>query len=160
MRMALQASKGADTASTVLARGAVAGVAGSVVMTAFQLLVEMPLTGRKPSYAPAKFAGRVFGVKPKSKPERRALNYAVHFGIGTAWGATHGLAVHKGLRGQRAVFAVFAGIYVGDAALNTALGLYQPWKWSAQDWATDVGEKLLLAESVGLIYDRLDPNPR
>lgn len=157
--MTPQANKGPDTTSTVLARGAAAGLAGTVVMTAFQVLVEMPLTGRKESYAPANFVSHVFGVKPKSKAKRRGLNYAAHFGIGTAWGATHGLAVHKGLRGQQAVAAVFGGIYVGDAILNTALGLYEPWKWSAQDWVTDLGEKFLLAESVGLIYERLDPNP-
>ncbi len=78
--MALQAIKGADTTATVLGRGTAAGLAGTAVMTAFQVLVEMPLTGREESYAPAK------------------------------------------------------------------------------DWATDLGEKLLLAEATGLIYERLDPN--
>ncbi|MDQ3759510.1 MAG: hypothetical protein M3331_06185 [Actinomycetota bacterium] len=153
------ASRGADTTPRVLARGATAGLAGTAVMTAFQLLVEMPLTGRKESYAPANFASRVLRVKPKSKPRRRTLNYAAHIGIGVAWGATHGLVVHKGLRGQRAVLAVFAGIYTGDGLLNTALGLYEPWKWSARDWATDLGEKFILAEATGLIYERLEPKP-
>jgi len=157
--MALQAIKGADTTATVLGRGATAGLAGTVVMTAFQLLVEMPLTGREESYAPANFASRVFGVEPKTAKRHRALNYAAHFGIGAAWGATHGYVVHKGIRGQKAVFAVFAGIYTGDGLLNMSLGLYQPWNWSAQDWATDLGEKLILAEATGLIYERLDPNP-
>lgn len=154
-----QACRGPDTSADALVRGTAAGLAGTVVMTAFQVLVEMPLTGRRESYAPASFAQKVFGVKPKTKSGRRALNYATHFGVGAAWGATHGLAVHKGLRGQRAVAAVFAGIYTGDAILNTALGLYEPWRWSAQDWATDVGEKLLLGEATGLFYERLDPNP-
>ncbi|MDQ3729401.1 MAG: hypothetical protein M3355_07395 [Actinomycetota bacterium] len=156
--MALQAIKGADTTATVLGRGTAAGLAGTAVMTAFQVLVEMPLTGREESYAPANFVTRVFGVKPKSPRRHRALNYAAHFGIGAAWGATHGFVVHKGIRGQKAVLTVFAGIYTGDGLLNTALGLYQPWNWSAQDWATDLGEKLLLAEATGLIYERLDPN--
>ncbi len=38
---------------SVPARGVVAGLAGSAVMTAFQRSVEMPLTGRRDSYAPA-----------------------------------------------------------------------------------------------------------
>lgn len=155
-----QACRGPDTAATAAMRGTVAGMAGAVVMTAFQLLVEMPLTGRRESYAPASFARRVLRVKPRSKSGLRAVNYATHFAIGGAWGATHGLVVHKGVRGQRAVAAVFAGLYTGDAILNTALGLYEPWRWSAQDWATDVGEKLLLGEATGLVYERLDPNPR
>ena len=157
--MELNANKGADTTATVLARGATAGLAGTVVMTAFQLLVEMPLAGRKESYAPANFAGRVFGVKPKSKTGRRALNYAAHFGIGAGWGVAYGLAAHNGVRGQKGVLFVFAAMYTGDGILNTALGLYKPLQWSAQDWATDLGEKLLQAEAAGLIYDRLDPNP-
>lgn len=50
---------------------------------------------------------------------------------------------------------MFGAIYAGDGVLNTALGLYRPWRWSAQDWAIDVGEKLLLAETVGLVHERL-----
>lgn len=34
-----------------MARGVAAGVAGTVVMTAIQLLVEMPITRRAESYA-------------------------------------------------------------------------------------------------------------
>jgi len=36
----------ASTVTNMLGRGAVAGVAGTVVMTAFQKFVEMPITGR------------------------------------------------------------------------------------------------------------------
>ncbi len=36
----------------ILGRSVVAGVAGTVVMTVFQKLAEMPLTGRPDSYAP------------------------------------------------------------------------------------------------------------
>ena len=42
-----------------LGRGALAGLGGTVVMTAFQKLVEMPLTGRGDSYAPAAFAEKL-----------------------------------------------------------------------------------------------------
>jgi len=45
-------------------RGAVAGVAGTVVMTAFQKFGEMPITGRSDSYAPADFAEKVFRLAP------------------------------------------------------------------------------------------------
>ncbi len=125
-------------------------------MTAFQLLVEMPLTGRSESYAPANFAEKVLPVRPKSERARRALNYAGHMSIGMTWGATHALMSRRtGLRGQRAVATAFGAVYVGDALLNTALGLYKPWRWSAQDWTVDVGDKLVLAEATGLIYDRL-----
>jgi len=48
----------------VLGRGAVAGVAGTVVMTAFQKFGEMPITGRSDSYAPAISPRRSSGSLP------------------------------------------------------------------------------------------------
>ena len=42
-------------ARAFLGRGVLAGLAGTVVMTVFQRLVEMPLTSREDSYAPARF---------------------------------------------------------------------------------------------------------
>ncbi len=145
-----------EAIGATLRRGAKAGLAGTVVMTAFQKLVEMPITGRGESYAPASFAEKVLPIDRTSGKSRRAVNYTAHFGIGAAWGMSHALAERAGLRGQRAVGTVFAAVYVGDALLNTALGLYQPWRWSAKDWVIDVGEKLLLAEAIGLVYERLD----
>ena len=139
-----------------IGKGALAGLAGTVAMTAFQLLVEMPLTGRKESYAPADLVTRLLPVAPKGKRERRRLNYAAHFGVGVAWGVGHGLiATGAGLRGQRAIAAAFAAIYGGDVLANTALGLTKPWQWSRQDLIIDVGDKLVLAETVGLVFDRL-----
>ena len=67
----------------------------------------------------------------------------------------HGAAEHPGLRGQRAIAAVFSTIYVGDLLMNTALGLYEPSQWSGQDWAIDIGDKLLLAEATGIVFERL-----
>ncbi len=68
------------------------------------------------------------------------------------------VAAHAGLRGQRAVAAVFAAVYTGDVLLNTALGLYKPTSWTKQDIVIDVGEKLIQAEATSAVFDRfLDP---
>ncbi len=145
-----------DSLPATIGKGAFAGLAGTVVMTAFQRFVEMPLTGRKESYAPADLVMKLLPIAPKGKRERRRLNYGAHFGVGVAWGVGHGLiASRAGLRGQRAVAAVFGAIYGGDVLANTALGLTKPWQWSRQDLAIDVGDKLVLAETVGVIFDRL-----
>jgi len=144
-----------------LGRGVVAGLAGTIVMTAFQELVEMPLTGRGESYAPADFAEKALPLRPRDSRRRKQLNYLTHFALGAMWGAAYGVAAHSGLRGQRAVAAVFATVYTGDVLLNTALGLYEPTSWSARDWAIDVGEKLLQAEATGVVFDRvLAPDSR
>ena len=151
-----EVSKG--SAAGMIGRGIVAGVAGTVVMTAFQKLVEMPLTGRQDSYAPADFAQRVLPLHPASARERERLNYATHFALGGMWGTAYGLAASAGLRGQRAVNTVFATVYTGDVLLNTALGLYQPTQWSTQDWVIDVVDKYVQAQATGLIFDTvLDP---
>lgn len=136
-----------------LSLGVVAGIAGTAVMTAFQKLVEMPITGRGDSFAPADFAEKVLPVKAGSDSARRRLNYATHFFLGTGWGAAYAVAAKSGLRGQPAVAATFAAMYTGDLLINTALGLYEPTKWSLQDTVIDVGEKLLQAEATGIIFD-------
>ena len=142
-----------------LGRGVLAGVAGTVVMTAFQKLIEMPLTGREESHAPARFAQKVLPIDVDSHQELERLNWATHFGLGTMWGSAYGLAAHAGLSGQKAVAAVFGTVYTGDLLLNTALGLYEPKSWSTQDWAVDIIDKFVQAQATGAIFDQvLAPN--
>jgi len=50
---------------------------------------------------------------------------------------------------------VFATVYTGDVALNTALGLYQPSTWSRKDWAIDVIDKLVQAEATAAAFDHV-----
>ena len=141
--------------TSTAARGAAAGLAGGAAMTAFQTLVEMPLTGRGTSYAPANLVTRLTGTRPRGRARDR-LNWVAHVGVGAGWGAAHAaLAERAGLRGQVAVGAAFGLLYAGDVVANTALGLYAPREWSARDWAIDVTNKLVLAEAVGLAYDAL-----
>ena len=139
----------------MIARGVLAGIGGTVVMTAFQELVEMPLTKRDESYAPADFAEKVTPAHTGSPAGRRRLNWATHFALGAMWGAAYGIAAARGLRGQKAVNAVFGVVYAGDVAVNTALGLYRPWQWSAKDTLVDVVDKYVQAQGTGAVFDRL-----
>ncbi|HEV2772943.1 MAG TPA: hypothetical protein VGV57_08995 [Thermoleophilaceae bacterium] len=140
-----------------MGRGAVAGFLGAVAMTAFQRFVEMPLTGRKESYAPASLVTTLLPIAPKGKGSRRRLNYVAHFGIGVTWGVGHGLiASRAGLRGQRAVGPVFAALYASDVLSATALGLYKPWRWTFEDVAVDIVDKLVLAEATAFAFEQLD----
>jgi hypothetical protein len=142
----------------MIGSGILAGVAGTVVMTAFQKLIEMPTTQREESYAPADFAERVLPVHPTSARGRRGLNYMTHFALGAMWGSAYGVAASSGLRGQKAVNSVFAVVYTGDVILNTALGLYKPGQWTAKDWAIDLLDKYVQAQATGQIFDHvLDP---
>ncbi len=132
--------------------------AGTAVMTVFQKLVEMPLSQRQDSYAPAAFAERLLPFAP-DKPARtpaaehhRPLRARRHVGHRVRRRG------RQGLRGQKAVNAVFAAVYTGDVLLNTALGLYQPRTWTAKDWAVDLVDKYVQALATGAVFDRaLDP---
>jgi uncharacterized membrane protein len=81
-----------------LARGAVAGVAGTAVMTAAQV-VEMRLTGRDPSRAPEQVGRRVVrGLFGKRVPRKEGehLNQAMHWLYGTSWGMGYGVVTATG----------------------------------------------------------------
>jgi hypothetical protein len=157
MMIAMQNKRRTSTAESI-GRGILAGFGGTAVMTAFQKLVEMPVTGREDSYAPAEAAESLLPVRTMSPRTRRRRNYLVHFALGGVWGAAYGIAASTGLRGQKAVHAVFVTVYTGDVLLNTASGLYQPKQWSVQDWAVDIVDKYVQAQATGAVFDRLlDP---
>lgn len=139
-----------------MGRGVIAGLTGTVVMTAFQRLVEMPLSGRDESYQPAELVEKVFG-KAVRQPARRGLNYVAHFGVGAAWGAVHGLAAQTGVRRPWTAAAVFAVLWPADVTSMAFLGLGDPpWRWSSQDLAVDVADKLVLAVATGAVFEALD----
>jgi hypothetical protein len=142
-------------------RGALAGVAGSVVMTAFQKFVEMPISEREDSYGPAELAEKLLPVNPSTEAGRKRLNYAVHTALGAMWGAAYGVAAHKDLRGLRGAAATFGAIYTQDLVMITALGLGKPWTWSRKEATIDVLDKAVVIAATGAIFDRvLGPNAR
>ena len=142
----------------MLGRAVLAGVAGSMVMTAFQKLIEMPITQREDSYAPAKLAQKLLPIEPRKDQDRWRLNYAAHTSLGAMWGAAYGVAAYQGLRGPRAIAVTFAAIYTSDVINVTLLGLSKPWKWSRQDWVIDVVDKFVQVLATSFIFDHfLDP---
>jgi hypothetical protein len=156
-RASMRMSSGPSTKS-VITRGIASGVAGTVIMTAFQKLIEMPLTKRGESFAPANFAEKITPIDTDTRQGRQRLNYVTHFSLGMMWGAAYGIAALKGLRGQKAVNTVFGVVYTGDVLLNTALGLYSPTHWSKKDLIVDVVDKYVQAQGTGAVFDRvLDP---
>jgi hypothetical protein len=138
-----------------IARGVAAGLAGTAVMTAFQELVEKPVTRRPDSYAPAAITEALLRIRPATPAGRTRLNWAAHFGFGTVWGAAYGLASRAGLHGQRAVHTVFALGYPADVLAGMALGVYHPSRWSSQEWLVDVLDKYVSVQATGLVHDRV-----
>ncbi len=135
-------------------RGALAGVAGSVVMTAWQRLVEMPLSEREDSYGPADLAEKLLPIKITSDAGRKLLNYATHTALGAMWGAAYGVAAHRGLRGARGAATTFGAIYTQDLVMITILGLGKPWTWSRKEWTIDVLDKAVHIAATSAMFDR------
>lgn len=136
-------------------RGIVAGVAGTGVMSAFQEFVEMPITKRESSYAPADLAEKILPIHPGSEQARKQLNWVIHFGLGTMWGSAYGLIAHAGLRGPKAIAVTFATVYTSDVLLNMGLGLAKPSTWTKQDWTIDLLDKFVQAAATGVLYDNV-----
>jgi len=84
-----------------LGRGVVSGLAGTAVMTVFQKLIEMPLTGRSDSYAPASFAEMVSPAAFTAHTCQRTLNYGTHFALGPCGALRSGLPRPRGYVARR-----------------------------------------------------------
>lgn len=139
-----------------LARGAVAGVAGTVAMTASQA-VEMRLTGRQPSDVPAQVGERLSGYTPADEAAHQRVNTGVHWGHGVVNGALRGLIGLTGATGASATALHFGAVWGTDAALYHALGIAPPpWAWETAALGTDVLHKGVYAVVTGLVYERLD----
>lgn len=119
-------------------------------MMAFERFVEMPLSKRGDSYAPANCAEDVTPGEVASRQRRRRSQNVTHVTRGTMWGAAQGIAP-KALRGQNAVHVVYAG----DVLVNTQLGRYPPTKWSNDGLATDLQDMYLQAQATSPVLDRL-----
>ena len=162
MKGASQDSQATEELARMVGLGMLAGVAGSVVMTAFQKLIEMPVSEREDSYQPAKLAQKLLPIDPpKDDKARNRLNYTMHFTLGAMWGGAYGVAAYNGLRGSHAVSRVFPVIYTNDLVVGTVLGLGKPWEWSRKELTIDVVDKFVQVAATSFIFDRfLDPKRR
>jgi hypothetical protein len=84
------------------------------------------------------------------------LNAPVHWAHGISMGALRGALDMAGVRGPEASIAHFLLLWGGDAALYRALGVADlPWRWDADELASDVLHKGLYAMTTGAVYDAL-----
>jgi hypothetical protein len=153
MRAVMSAKHPSTTA--YLARGVAAGLAGTVGMTAVQKFVEMPLSGRGDSYAPARFVEAVLPIRVAGARQHHRLNYLAHYAIGATWGGAYGLLMRAGSHGRKALAMAFGIRYAADVLLSTALGVYQPSKWTARDVTIDVADKFVQVALTGLVLERV-----
>jgi hypothetical protein len=139
-----------------IARGAVAGFAGAMVMSV-STNVEMRLRGRPPSDAPARALGRLLGVDPGGRWRKTGLAMAGHLATSVSLGAVRGALAGAGVRSGPAGGALFGLALLPEIVVVPALGASEPpWRWSAADAAVAILHHGVYAAATNRAYGLLD----
>jgi pimeloyl-ACP methyl ester carboxylesterase len=154
-----------------LVRGVVAGVAGTGVMTGYQLAVAKlqgkPLATPVPhrwadAPAPAQVAKRIADAIGQGRRVTREdvplLTNAMHWLYGVSWGAFYGVAAGATRPDPVAGGIAFgAGVWGAAYAELVPLGLYKPpWKYPPKELAVDLSYHLVYGLAVAVAYAALD----
>jgi len=151
-----------------LAFGALAGLAGTALMTGYQELVgrlrgggteKQPRRWRD-APAPAQIGKKVADAVDQkvTLADAPKLTNAVHWAYGTSWGAAYGLG--EGTFASRPVshglgFGTF--VWAFSYATLTPLGIYEPpWKYPPKEFAIDLSYHLLYGLGVAGAYRLLE----
>ena len=139
-----------------LGRGMIAGAVGTIAMTASERL-EMAVSGREASQVPGQVGAHLLpGQDPGSSSDVARLNAPIHWAHGIGVGALRGALDKAGMRGPEASVVHFLLLWGGDAALYRALGIADvPWRWEADELASDLLHKGVYAVVTGAVYDAL-----
>ena len=107
-----------------IGKGLIAGLAGTLAMTVSQM-IEMKITKRKPSTAPADAVKKALHIIPEPG-NKKTFSNEVHYVYGTSWGVVRGLLSLVGLTGFAASSAHFAAVWGTAITIEPALILHLP----------------------------------
>jgi uncharacterized membrane protein YagU involved in acid resistance len=154
-----------------LFRGVVAGVAGTGVMTGYQLAVARlqgkPLATPVPhrwadAPAPAQVAKKTAEAVGQGRRLTREdvplLTNAMHWLYGIAWGAVYGVAAGAAKPDPVGGGLAFgAGVWGASYAELVPLGVYKPpWKYPPKELAVDLSYHVVYGLAVAAAYAALD----
>lgn len=164
------------SAGSAIGRSLIAGLAGAVAITIAQM-IEMKITGRKPSNAPAEVGGKVLGVEPRGiegeehnleaneneeaveEANEKKFGQFMHWGYGTGWGVCRGLLSLAGIKGPAATALHFGAIWGAELIMIPAMTDSPPaTKWGAKALAKDALLHLVYAGAAGAVFDAIDKN--
>lgn len=160
---------------SAIGRSLIAGIAGTVAITIAQM-IEMKISGRGPSNAPAEVGGKVLGVEPrggekegqdkkKSNKEENSVKeqneekfgQLMHWGYGTGWGVCRGLLSLAGIKGPAATAIHFGAIWGTELVMVPAMTESPPAsKWGAKALAKDALLHITYAVAAGAVFDAID----
>ena len=139
-----------------LGKGLIAGLAGTVAITLSQM-IEMKITKRKPSDAPADVASKVLDVEAVSEEKKEKFSQEVHWAYGTSWGVARSVLDIAGLSGIPATLVHYGAIWGTEMVMLPSMDEAPPvTKWGAGEIAKDGMHHLVYAVVAGLVYDAID----
>jgi hypothetical protein len=164
-----------------VARGLLAGAAGTAAMTAWQeLAAKLQSSGDdgasggegsaaaakdpwEEASAPAVVAKRVGeGVFHEDVPAEKIefLTNAMHWSYGTTWGSAYGLvAGTTGRSTLRGGLAFGTGVWLASYAQLVPMGLYEPpWKYPPKELALDLSYHLVYGAATAAAFRLLAPH--
>lgn len=146
----------AGKVALALGKGIIAGLAGTAAITLAQM-IEMKLSGRKPSEAPAKAVNKVLHIKAVNKDYRPIFVQEVHWTYGTLWGLGRSVMGLAGLNGVPAAAVHWASIWGTEMVMLPSINVAPPVKeWGVGEIAKDGLHHLVYAAAAGLVYDAID----
>lgn len=163
----------------VMGKGLIAGFTGTVAITISQM-IEMQLTHRGMSSAPATVGGRTLGVEPRGEAEvekekaasendeateatqkkvesnEQKFAQIMHFGYGTGWGVARGVLDLAGVHGPLADLIHFGAIWGTAQIMLPANNVAPPiTEWSPKQVVIDVLHHGVYACATGLTYEAM-----
>ena len=141
---------------TAIGIGLMAGLAGTVAMTISQM-IEMKITGRKPSDSPAKAAREVFDIKPVTESKSGKVSNEIHLVYGTSLGMVRGSLSLIGLKGLPASLIHLITVWGGEMIMLPALRVAPPvTKEKPGEIAIEGLHQLVYAITTGLVFDAIN----
>lgn len=139
-----------------LGKGIIAGLAGTVAITLSQM-IEMKITGRKPSNTPAQAVNKVLNVEATDEAHQKAFVQEVHWTYGTLWGLGRSALDLAGVKGWAASAAHFAAVWSTELIMLPSLHVSKPpTEWGPSQLLKDATNHLVYAIAAGLVYDAMD----
>ena len=136
-------------------KGLIAGLAGTLAMTVSQM-IEMKITKRKPSTAPAEAVKKTLDIEATPGNEKKFSN-EVHYVYGTSWGVIRGLLSLVGITGFVATSVHLAAVWGTAITIEPKLKIAPPvTEWESKDIAIDIFHHVVYAVVAGIVFDAID----
>ena len=138
----------------MISEGVKAGLGGAMVMS-ISTNVEMRLSGREASDAPAKALERLFGIDIANERAEQVVVTAAHIATSVSLGVV-AAGLRRRLRPLLAASFLLGASLIPELVVVPALGAAEPpWRWSKQDTAEAVVHHAVFAVATALVLERL-----